>query len=59
MRWGFFDDDLSWRARLAGGVLSVAGPRVANSLANTTTRGPLAEQAEKDREAFAAKWSAS
>jgi len=57
MRWWYFDDDLSWQARLAGGVLSVAGPRVVNSLANTTTCGPLAEQAVKDQGAFAAKWS--
>ncbi len=57
MRWWFFDSDLDQRARLAGGVLSVKGPRVANSLANSTTRGPLAEQAEKDRATFEAKWS--
>jgi GT2 family glycosyltransferase len=58
MRWWFFDSDLDQRARLAGGVLSVNGPRVVNSLANTTTRGVLAEQAEKDRATFEAKWSA-
>lgn len=57
MRWWFFDTDLDWRARQAGGVLSVPGPRVVNALANTTTRGALAEQAEKDRAAFEAKWS--
>lgn len=58
MRWWYFDSDLDQRARLAGGVLSVPGPRVINSLANTTTRGPLAEQAEKDAATFEAKWSA-
>jgi hypothetical protein len=57
MRWWWFDTDLDQRARQAGGVLSVPGPRVANSLANSTTRGPLAEQAEKDRATFEAKWS--
>lgn len=58
MRWWYFDSDLDQRARLAGGVLSVPGPRVANVLANTTTRGPLAEQAAKDQATFEAKWSA-
>lgn len=58
MRWWYFDSDLDQRARQAGGVLSVPGPKVLNSLANTTTRGVLAEQAEKDRAAFEAKWSA-
>jgi hypothetical protein len=58
MRWWWFDTSMDWEARLAGGVLSVAGPRVANSLANSTTVGPLAEQAEKDRATFEAKWSA-
>lgn len=57
MRWWWFDTDLDWRARLAGGVLAVRGPRVVNSLANSTTRGALAEQAEKDRTTFEAKWS--
>jgi GT2 family glycosyltransferase len=57
MLWWYFDSDLDQRARLAGGVLSVNGPRVANALANTTTRGVLAEQAEKDRATFEAKWS--
>jgi glycosyltransferase involved in cell wall biosynthesis len=59
MRWWYFDSDLDQRARLAGGVLSVSGPRVLNSLANTTTVGALAEQAEKDRAAFDAKWGAA
>lgn len=57
MRWWYFDTDLDWRARQAGGVLSVPGPRVANSLANSTTHGALAEQAEKDRATFEAKWA--
>lgn len=57
MRWWYFDSDLDQRARQAGGVLSVPGPRVLNSLANSTTVGPLAEQAEKDRAVFEAKWS--
>lgn len=57
MMWWYFDSDLDQRARRAGGVLSVRGPRVINSQANTTTTGVLAEQAERDRKAFEAKWS--
>jgi len=58
MRWWYFDSDIDQCARRTGGVLSVRGPQVVNSLANTTTRGVLAEQAEKDRATFEAKWSA-
>lgn len=57
MRWWYFDTDLDQRARLAGGVLSVSGPKVANAYANSTTVGVLARQAEKDRAAFEAKWA--
>jgi hypothetical protein len=57
MRWWYQDTDLDFQARLAGGVLSVAGPRVINANANSTTVGELAEQAQKDRAAFEAKWS--
>ena len=58
MRWWYFDTDLDLRARLAGGVLSVPGPRVVNAHANSTTVGELAEQAGKDQATFEAKWSA-
>ena len=57
MRWWYFDSDFDQRARQSGGVLSVPGPRVANANANSTTVGPLAEQAHKDMATFAAKWS--
>lgn len=57
MHWWYQDSDLDWRGRLAGGVLSVAGPRVVNALANTTTVGPLAERAGLDRIAFEKKWA--
>lgn len=57
MKWWYQDTDLDFQARLAGGVLSVPGPRVINAHANETTVGPLAEQAEKDRAVFEAKWS--
>lgn len=57
MRWWYFDTDLDLRARQAGGVLSVPGPRVLNAQANSTTVGPLAEQARRDQQAFEAKWA--
>jgi GT2 family glycosyltransferase len=57
MRWWYQDTDLDFQARQAGGVLSVPGPRVINANANSTTVGELAEQAQKDRAAFEAKWS--
>jgi hypothetical protein len=56
MRWWYFDSDFDQCARQAGGVLSVSGPRVLNSLANTTTVGVLAEQALTDKATFDAKW---
>jgi len=57
MRWWYFDDDFCRQAILAGGVLAVPGPVVVNAEANSTTSGVLAEQAEKDRATFEAKWS--
>jgi hypothetical protein len=57
MQWWYFDTDFDLRARQRGGVLSVQGPRVINSQANSTTVGPLREQAERDRIAFEAKWA--
>ncbi len=57
MRWWYQDTDLDFQARLAGGTLSVPGPRVINANANSTTVGELAEQAQKDRAVFEAKWS--
>lgn len=57
MAWWFFDDDFNRQAILAGGVLAVPGPLVVNAMANTTTVGVFAEQAERDRQTFEAKWS--
>lgn len=57
MHWWYQDTDLDLRARLAGGVLSVKGPRVVNAHANTTTHGVLAERALLDRDAFEKKWA--
>jgi GT2 family glycosyltransferase len=56
--WWYFDDQFNREAALAGGVLAVPGPLVVNAQANVTTVGVLAEQAEKDRQTFVAKWSA-
>jgi hypothetical protein len=55
MRWNFSDDDLSYRARREGGLVHVGGVQVQNTLADTSTRGVLAEQAGHDRAAFVAK----
>lgn len=54
LRWWWGDTDFEIRARAAGGVLAVPGPQVANSKANTSTVGVLAEQAGRDRETFKA-----
>lgn len=56
MRWWFFDDDFCRQAIDAGGVLAVPGPLVVNAEAVQSTTGVLAEQAEKDRATFEAKW---
>jgi len=57
MRWWYFDDDFCRQAILAGGVLGVPGPVAVNAQANSSTVGPLAEQAQRDRDAFEKKWA--
>lgn len=57
MRWWYFDDDFNRQAIDAGGVLAVPGPLVINANAVQSTVGVLAEQAEKDRAMFEAKWA--
>lgn len=52
MRWWWFDTAWDFEARKLGGVLTVPGPIVANTGANTSTFGALAEQAGRDRETF-------
>jgi glycosyltransferase involved in cell wall biosynthesis len=52
MRWWYFDNWFELLARRAGGVLALPGPQVANTLANSTTVGALAEQAGRDRARF-------
>lgn len=55
-RWWYGDDDLSHRARLAGGLVHVGGVPVPNTGADTSTVGVLAEQAGRDRATFIEKW---
>lgn len=52
MRWWWFDSDFDFRARQGGGMLTVPGPIVANTGANSSTVGVLAEQAGRDRATF-------
>jgi glycosyltransferase involved in cell wall biosynthesis len=56
MRWWWGDTDFEWQAIQAGGVLLLPGKTVANTLANSTTHGVLAEQAARDGSTFARKW---
>lgn len=56
MRWWCGDDDMSMQARRNGGLVHVGGYPVANTKANSTTVGVLAEQAAKDMQAFVDKW---
>lgn len=55
LRWWFADDDLSHRARLAGGLVHVGGFPVPNTGADSSTTGVLAEQAGRDRAVFVEK----
>lgn len=55
MRWWWFDTDLDFQARSAGGVAIIPGYSTGNTHANTTTVGALAEQAGRDRETFHTK----
>lgn len=57
MHWWFFDSDLDWQARQAGGMVMIGGYPVPNRLPNDyTNRKPeLAEQAGRDAAAFEAK----
>lgn len=55
-RWWWGDTDLDWQACEKGGVLLLPGPVPANTLANSTTVGALAEQAGRDGETFTRKW---
>jgi hypothetical protein len=55
-RWWWGDTHYDWVCRQRGGVIIVPGPQVANTLANSTTVGVLAEQAGRDGETFKQKW---
>lgn len=58
MRWWYSDDDLEWRAALAGGVARVGGCPVTHLYPSTSTnqRPELYAQAGLDRECFLRKW---
>lgn len=55
-RWWWGDSDFDFQSTLSGGVLLIPGCVAANSCANSTTVGELAEQAGRDGQAFVAKW---
>jgi glycosyltransferase involved in cell wall biosynthesis len=52
LRWWYGDDEISLRARQAGGLVHVGGLSVPNSHADQSTTGELAVQAGKDRQTF-------
>lgn len=52
LRWWCGDDDLSLRARQAGGLVHVGGYPVLNTGENTSTTGVLAEQTARDMQMF-------
>lgn len=52
LRWWYGEDEISLRARQAGGLVHVGGFPVENTGANTSTVGVLAEQAGRDRQTF-------
>lgn len=52
LRWWTGDDDMSLRARQAGGIVHVGGFPVPNTGADTSTTGVLAEQAGRDMQTF-------
>lgn len=56
--WWYGDNDLDWQARQKGGVAHVGGAweGFQHLYPNSTTVGELAEQANRDRETFVAKW---
>lgn len=55
MRWWCADDDMSLRAREAGGLMLVAGVDVPNEHADRSTTGVLAEQTAIDMQTFVDK----
>jgi hypothetical protein len=54
--WWYGDNDLSWQAMEAGGLVTVPGLYLEHLYPNSTTTGELAEQAGRDRETFREKW---
>lgn len=56
LRWWWGDTDFDWTCRSRGGVIIVPGEPPRNLAANSTTVGPLLEQAGRDGEVFTHKW---
>lgn len=61
MHWWWLDTDADFSARVSGGMVIAPGPVVVNERPNDFTYSVpgLAEQAGRDREAFAAKWGSA
>lgn len=61
MHWWYVDDDISFQARKAGGMVIVPGPVVPNEIPNgwTNAKQELGAQAGQDRAVFQAKWGMS
>jgi glycosyltransferase involved in cell wall biosynthesis len=56
LRWWWSDSAMDLAARDAGGMVVIPGYAVGNTHANSTTVGPLAEQAGRDRVTFETKF---
>lgn len=56
LRWWYGDTDVDWKARAAGGMVTMPGPYVHNKHPNESTVGVNAEQAGRDREMFKEIW---
>jgi len=56
LRWWTGDDDLSMKARRAGGLVRIPGFPVPNEHADESTSGPLAAQAAVDMATFVEIW---
>lgn len=58
LQWWCGDNDIEWQAFQKGGTVLTAAATLQHLYPNSTTTGPLAEQAGRDRETFRAKWGA-
>lgn len=56
LQWWCGDNDIEWQAFQKGGTVLTAAATLKHLYPNSTTTGPLAEQAGRDRETFKNKW---